>query len=138
MKRREHERNRHVVRGGFTLIEVLLVVAILGILAGIVAVNFGGKQKGAMIKAARASIANVCTAVDMYEVDMGQYPSSLQDLISNPQRGDNWNGPYLKGDVPADPWGTAFNFRTEGDTRYKVISAGPDTQFGTEDDITSF
>ena len=124
-------------KAGFTLIEVLLVVAILGILAGIVAVNFGGKQRGAMIKATRASIAAVCTATDMYEVDMGQYPASLNDLIKNPG-GDNWNGPYLRGELPEDAWGVAFGYKQQGNTGYTVTSAGPDKQMGSDDDITSF
>ncbi len=129
---------KHTPRNaGFTLIEVLLVVAILGILAGVVAVNFGGKQKGAMIKATRSSIANLSTAVDMYEVDTGRYPGSLTSLISS-DSSPNWNGPYLKGGaVPTDAWGTAFQFQAQ-DSTYKIVSAGPDLSFGGGDDITSF
>ena len=122
---------------GFTLIEVLLVVAILGMLAGVVAVKFGGKSKGALIKTTRVSIGALSTAVDMYEIDTGRYPSSLGNLISS-DGAPNWNGPYLKGaNLPADGWGTAFNYQQSGDS-YKIISAGPDTNFGGGDDITSF
>ncbi len=124
-----------VDRMGFTLIEVLLVVAILGILAGVVAVNFGGKQKGAMIKAARTSIAAISTAVDMYEVDTGRYPSGLNALISS-DGAPNWNGPYLKGGVPVDPWGVEFKYSQSGDS-YKISSNGPDMA-PSDDDITSF
>jgi general secretion pathway protein G len=129
--------NRCRGSAGFTLVEVLLVVAILGILAGIVVVNFGGKQKGAMIKATRASIAAIGTAVDMYEVDTGRYPPSLSALLSD-DGSPNWSGPYIRGEgVPADAWGTAFEFRTVGDTAYKIVSAGPDLQMGSADDITN-
>lgn len=124
-------------RAGFTLIEVLLVVAILGILAGVVVVNFSGKGKGARIKATRVSIAAICTAIDMYEVDTGRYPSSLQGLVSS-DGAANWSGPYLKGKVPADSWGTAFSLSTQGESGYKVTSGGPDLTIGSGDDITSF
>ena len=134
---KKEERREFKGTGGFTLIEVLLVVAILGILAGVVVVNFGGKQKGAMIKATRSSIQAVCTAIDMYEIDTGRFPPGLQSLISS-DGAPNWSGPYLRGGLPADAWGTQFQYRTEGDTGYKVVSAGPDETFGGGDDITSF
>jgi general secretion pathway protein G len=120
-------------QSGFTLIEVLLVVAILGILAGVVVVNFGGKQEAAMIKACRTSIQGICTAVDMYEVDNGRYPPSLQALISSSGE-QNWNGPYIRGGVPVDPWGQPFQFTQSGNT-YKVTSPGPP---GKGASITSF
>jgi len=128
---------RPAARAGFTLIEVLLVVAILGILATVVVVNFTGRQKGAMIRAARASIAAICTAVDMYEVDNGRFPAGLNALIQSSGE-PNWNGPYLRGGVPADPWGTAFQYTLKGDGAYVVASAGPDLQMNSDDDITSF
>ena len=132
MKRERHSKGAP----GFTLIEVLLVVAILGILATVVVVNFSGKQKGAMIKATRASIGAVCTAVDMYEVDNGAFPSSLQNLVTaSGER--NWNGPYLRGGIPQDAWGTPFNYALQGDSAYVVTSAGPDGQFGSDDDLTN-
>ena len=128
---RENGRQRN--REGFTLIEVLLVVAILGILAGVVVVNFAGKQKGAMIKATRASISAVSTAIDVYEVDTGRYPPSLQSLVSN-DGAPNWSGPYVKGGLPADAWGTPLGY-TPKDADYEVRSAGPDMQMGTADDL---
>jgi len=124
-------------RSGFTLIEVLLVVAILGILAAVVVVNVGGRREEAMIQSTRASIANISAAIDMYEVDTGRYPSDLNALIRNSGE-PNWNGPYLRGGLPADSWGTAFNYRQQGESGYLVVSAGPDLQQGTGDDITSF
>jgi general secretion pathway protein G len=136
MERTWERRARAAARGGFTLIEVLLVVAILGILAGVVVVNFAGKQKGAMIKACRASIQSICTAVDMYEVDVGHFPQSLQALLQSTGE-QNWNGPYIRGGLPADAWGSAFAYALK-DNSYVVTSPGPDKQAGSEDDITSF
>jgi general secretion pathway protein G len=123
--------------GGFTLIEVLLVVAILGILAAVVVVNLGGKRVDAMIKATRASVAGICTAADLYEVDTGRYPGSLDALIRN-DGAPNWNGPYIKsGQIPTDAWGTAFSLSLKGEKAYEVRSAGPDLSMGSADDITN-
>lgn len=124
---------------GFTLIEMLLVVAILGILAGIVVVNFAGKTKEANIKTTRASIQNICTAIDLYETDTGRYPPTLKSLIEN-DGSPNWSGPYIRshtGMLPTDAWGTEFKYEIIGEKMYKITSAGPDLQFGTSDDITN-
>ena len=130
------ERRRENGRAGFTLIEVLLVVAIIGILATVVVVNFSGKQQSAMIKATRASIAAVCTAIDMYEVDTGRFPPGLQSLLTSSGE-PNWNGPYIRGGLPADAWGTPLNYTIQSESGYVVTSAGPDLQMGNDDDITS-
>ena len=130
-------RYERAMKEGFTLVELLLVVAILGILATVVVVNFSGKQVDAMIKATRGSIANISTAVDMYEVDTGQLPSSLQNLVTSSGE-PNWNGPYLRGGIPADAWGTAFQYSSQSAKSYEIRSAGPDKQIGNDDDITSF
>jgi len=135
----KHESNeeRKLNRHGFTLVEMLLVVAIIGILATVVVVNFAGKAKGAMIKATRGSIANVCLAIDTYESETGRFPPSLQSLISN-DGAPNWSGPYIRGGLPVDSWGTPFIYTPKGDNDYEVRSAGPDMQPGSADDITSF
>ncbi len=133
MNRKQLEKDVRGSSEGFTLIEVLLVVAILGILAGVAAVHLGGKTQGAKLKMARVSIANVCTAIDLYELDMGKYPSSLADLTK--RSGDL--GPWLKGNLPTDPWAVPFQYSAK-ERDYVVISAGPDGQFGGEDDISSF
>lgn len=125
-------------RSGFTLIEVLLVVAILGILAAVVVGNFGQHGDNARIKATRASIATISTQVDVYQLDTGRYPASLDNLL-NSSGEPNWNGPYIRGGkvALADAWGTPFSYRVEGNS-YKITSAGKDAQMGTEDDITSW
>ena len=137
MKGKDNRYKHSNTQSGFTLIELLLVVAILGIMATIVVVGFGGKQKGAMIKATRVSIAATCTAIDMYEIDNGKYPASLQNLLQSSGE-PNWSGPYIRGGLPADAWGTTFNYSSQGENLYVVTSAGPDLQFGSGDDITSF
>lgn len=131
MNERAKER-RTGSNGGFTLIEVLLVVAILGILATVVVVNFSGKGETAKINATRASIANVATAVSMYEVSLGKFPSSLKDLTVDVE---SFNAPLS--DVPVDSWGTEFQYKTLGRGKFEIRSAGPDASFGTEDDLVN-
>ena len=123
-------------RAGFTLVEILLVVAILGILAGVAVVSLKGRTKSASIQATRTSIQAIGTAIDTYEVDNGIYPQSLQSLLTKGNE-SNWNGPYIKdGKMPKDAWGTDFSYSLQGDT-YKLSSAGPDGQSGSADDITN-
>lgn len=121
-------------RSGFTLVEMLLVVAIIGILAAVVAAKFGGRADDARIAATRASIQSISTAIDTYDVDVGRYPASLQNLVSSSGE-PNWKGPYLKGGVPSDQWGTPFSLSAQGNS-YQVRSAGPDRAMNTGDDIT--
>jgi general secretion pathway protein G len=121
--------------GGFTLIEVLLVVAILGMLAAVVVVNLVGKGDDARRETARMSIAGICSAVDLYEVNVGKFPASLDGLVSD-DGSPNWKGPYLKKTVPVDPWGTPFAF-SPGERTYEVRCAGPDKQMNSGDDLTN-
>ncbi len=131
------ERREERTRGsaGFTLVEVMLVVVILGILAGVAVVAMGGKTKRASIAATRTTIAAIATAIDAFEVDNGTYPGSLQDLISS-TGSSTWQGPYLQGkSVPADAWGNAVGYSKSGNS-YELVSSGPDG-VRSGDDITN-
>lgn len=123
-------------RQGFTLVEILLVVAILGILGTVAVVGLGNRTKNANIIAARTSIKAIQTAIDIYEVDNGIYPATLQALLTKTSE-NNWNGPYIKdGRMPKDPWGNDFGYAVKSDS-YEIKSAGPDKQMGSADDLTN-
>lgn len=117
------------MKGGFTLIEVLLVVVIIGILVGVAIPRLGGRVRQAEISRARADIQSIGLALRMYELDNGEYPASLQALVSNPGA-RNWEGPYLESGVPVDPWGREYIYARTGNT-YTLRSLGPD---GVESD----
>ncbi|MDA0322591.1 MAG: type II secretion system major pseudopilin GspG [Verrucomicrobia bacterium] len=137
MQRNKTRHSAGVVRhAGFTLIEVLLVVVIIGILIGVAAPKLSGRVKQAQVQGTRQSIRNVSLALDTFEVDIGHYPSSIQNLLTSSGE-NNWNGPYLKdGRTPQDAWGVDLQYALEGDA-YKLRSAGPDGQMGSGDDITN-
>lgn len=125
---------------GFTLVEIMLVVAIIGILAALVIPKIAGKSEQARQTAAHADIyGGVKSALDQFEVDNGRYPKSLQDLLTQPRDARNWHGPYLDGSqLPLDPWGNAYLYSFPGKhntTGYDLWSAGPDGKSGNDDDI---
>jgi general secretion pathway protein G len=127
---------------GFTLIEILLVVIIIGILVSLVAPRLAGRSEEARKQAAHADIeGGISLALDLYEVDNGRYPARLDDLITRPSDGQNWKGPYLKKGLPKDPWGTPYSYNHPGSNNsngYDLSSAGPDKQTGTADDIVNW
>ena len=131
--------------GGFTLIELLLVLVILGILAAVVVPKFSGRTEQARIAAAQSQISTFGTALDAYEVDNGAYPKGkdgLTLLVEQPRDAQTtWKGPYLKGQIPNDPWGQPYLYECPGrqnPTSYDLSSAGPDQREGTEDDLTNW
>ncbi|MBU4200201.1 MAG: type II secretion system major pseudopilin GspG [Verrucomicrobia bacterium] len=128
-------RNTGIRQCGFTLIEVLLVVVIIGILAAIVVPRLGGRTKEAQVAAAKASIDGISLAIDQYEVDNGSYPPSMQALITKGSE-LNWKGPYLKkSTIPLDPWGKEYLY-TPKENGYDIKSLGPNGVEGG-DDVTN-
>ena len=130
------KRNDEIARkdAGFTLIEILLVVVIIGILAAVAVPRLGGRVGQSQIAAARAGVGAISTAIDLYETDNGKLPESLQSLITKGSE-PNWNGPYIrKAEGLKDPWGLEYQFTKQGNV-YTVASAGPDGSFGSADDV---
>ena len=117
-------------RSGFTLVELLLVLVILGILAAIVIPKFSGRTEQAREQQAVTQISTFKTALDAFEIDTGSYPKGLIDLIQGPRDAQNWRGPYLQSDtIPKDPWGNDYIYRFPGShapaLAYDLSSAGP-------------
>ena len=125
---------------GFTLIELMLVVIIIGVLVSMVVPRLVGRSEEARVAAAKADIdANISVALDLYELDNGHYPDSLDGLRTKPGTAVNWKGPYLK-KSPKDPWGNAYVYRSPGDHSpdYDLYSYGPDEKEGGGDDVTNW
>jgi general secretion pathway protein G len=121
---------------GFTLIELMVVVVILGLLAAFVAPKFFGKLSTAKVKAAKVQIEMFGTALDGFRLDVGRYPTTeegMKALREKPSGVDKWEGPYLPKEIPLDPWGNAYIYRSpseHGD--YDIISYGLDKAEGGE------
>jgi general secretion pathway protein G len=138
-------KNRFASRGGFTLLEILLVVVIIGLLVGVAAVKLGSQSQKAKLVAAQRQIDAYKTALGVYELDNGFYPTTeqgLQSLVSQPSSTPapmHWKGPYIDPPVlRADPWGRPYGYRMPGQkipSGFDLFSAGPDGVEGNEDDI---
>lgn len=101
--------------GGFTLIELLVVLAILTLLAGLVGPRVLGQLGGAKSKTAAVQIADLEKSLELFKLDVGRFPSTeegLQALSTKPAAANGWNGPYIKGGVPNDPWGKPYKYAT--------------------------
>ena len=129
---------------GFTLIEIMLVIIIIGVLVAMVVPNFAGRGEQARRAAAKADIeANLATGLDLYELDNGHYPTTEQGLIALIEKPtstpvpNNWNGPYLKKKkIPQDPWGRDYVYVSPGihnTEDYDLYSYGPDGVEGHDD-----
>jgi general secretion pathway protein G len=126
---------------GFSLIELMIVLVILGLIAGVVgpqAMKYLGKGK---TKSAKIQIENISSALDMYRLEVGSYPSTsqgLKALAEAPSEARGWSGPYLKkGNVPKDPWKNAYQYKRVNNNGhpYELYSMGADgVKGGTDDD----
>jgi len=128
---------------GFTLIELMLVVIIIGALVAMVMPRLAGRSEQARIAAAKADVSvNIATGLKLYELDNGQFPSTsegLNALLTKPSSVSNWNGPYLE-KKPIDPWGREYKYKSPGDHRsydYDLWSLGRDG-VESDDDVSNW
>ena len=128
-------------RSGFTLLELVVVIIVLGLLAGIVAPQIIGRLSEAKSTTARTQVELLSVALDGYRLDNGSYPTTEQGLAAlreKPTRSPvpaNWRGPYLRKDVPLDPWGRAYLYRAPGERNsngFDLLSLGRDGKAGGE------
>jgi general secretion pathway protein G len=142
--RRKRWRLRRAAQAGFTLIEMLVVITIIGLIMALVAPRVLNYLSESKVKAAKIQIASFESALDLYYLDAGQYPSSsegLEALVKKPSDVAAWNGPYLKGGVvPEDPWGHAYVYHSPSEHgAYDIVSYGVDgQQGGPASEITSW
>jgi general secretion pathway protein G len=132
MRQRINQQDVSPGQKGFSLIEILVVMAILGMLAVMVAPNLFRQQAGAMRDAALSQISTLESALDTHRLDVGQYPQSLDGLMENESGRASWNGPYLRREVPRDPWGNEYFYQLNGD-EFILLSFGQDGERGGED-----
>jgi len=126
---------------GFTLVELLVVMVILGLLASMVLPNFFRTSSKARVGIAKTQMSALGTALDSYALDTGRYPSSsegLAALVEQPSGLDMWDGPYMKGArLPKDPWGNPFEYAGPGDSGgggdYEIVSLGADGRRGGDE-----
>jgi len=132
-------------QGGFTLLELLVVILIIGLLTGIVAPRFLSQISKSEATTAKAQMDAFDKALQAFRIDMGRYPTAgegLQALVTAPANDTRWRGPYLKDNIPLDPWGSAYQYRSPS-TRgkdYDLLSYGRDRApggSGDDADITN-
>lgn len=130
---------------GFTLLELLVVLVIIGLLVGIVTPRYFSQVGKSEVKVARAQIQSFQDALDQYRLDVGRYPTTDQGLAAlnaQPSGEARWQGPYMRKAVPSDPWGNPYQYISPGEHgEYDLSSLGKDNQPGGTDastDITSW
>lgn len=132
-------------QSGFTLLELLVVMVIIGLLAGYVGPRYFAQIGKSEVKTARAQIDAFEKALDQYRLDIGRYPSTeqgLNSLVVRPENEPKWSGPYLRKAVPDDPWGNKYMYRSPGEHgEFDLFSYGTDGKLGGDDeagDVTNW
>jgi general secretion pathway protein G len=125
--------------GGFTLVELLVVLVILSLIMGLVGPRVLGYLSDARVRSAKLQIDSLSAALDLFYLDAGRYPSQsegLEVLIKRPPSVDSWNGPYIKqAALPLDPWGNAYLYKVPGQNApFQIVSLGSDGREGGSDD----
>ena len=119
---------------GFTLLELLVVMVIIGLLVGYVGPRYFSQLGKSEVNAAQAQIDAIETALDIYRLDMGRYPNQEQNLnalVQAPENANRWHGPYLEKSIPADPWGQPYVYKFPGERgEFDLFSYGADGQLG--------
>jgi general secretion pathway protein G len=138
-RRRNTLQTKRDADGGFTLVELLVVLVILSLIMGLVAPRVLGYLSDARVRSAKLQIDSLSAALDLFYLDAGRYPSQsegLSVLIKRPPSVDNWNGPYLKQTaLPEDPWGHPYQYRVPGQKGpYAIVSLGSDGRDGGSSD----
>ena len=123
---------------GFTLVEIMVVVVILGLLAAIVAPNVLQSQAEANIGIAKSNISSIGAAVKTYMVSNNQRMPTMEDLTTRDDKGQRWLDMQFEGDAPKDPWGNEYQLIDLEGINFNVVSWGPDGEEGTEDDIALY
>jgi general secretion pathway protein G len=131
---RTPRRQRARCVAGFTLLELLVVIVVIGLLAGLVAPRYFNQIGKSNTNIARAQIDSLEKALDQYRLDVGAYPTTeqgLQVLYFRPDNVEKWQGPYLKKPAPPDPWGRPYRYKSPGERgEYDIASFGADGQAG--------
>ena len=136
------ERRDRKSEAGFTMMEIIVVVVIIGMLTALVAPNIMRRMMQSRENIAKIQISKIEGAVQLFAFDMGRFPTSsegLQALSQNPTGGSSWRGPYLEKGVPDDPWDKPYTYKSPGTNGdFDICSAGPDGTEGTDDDVCNW